>query len=38
MAIKRDQTLNELKREYEAAQMTYSRLQAAYDENRTRSK
>ena len=34
MAIKRDQTLDELKREYEAAQSEVSRRQAAYDENR----
>ena len=35
MAIKRDQTLDELKREYEAAQSEVSRRQAAYDEKRT---
>ena len=35
MAIKRDQTLDELKREYEAAQSEVSRRRAAYDENRT---
>ena len=34
MAIKRDQTLDELKREYEAAQSEVSRRQAAYDENK----
>ena len=37
MAIKRDQTLDELKREYEAAQSEVSRRQAAYDENRTQA-
>lgn len=35
MAIKRDLTLDELKREYEAAQSKVSRRQAAYDQNRT---
>ena len=33
MAITRDLTLDELKREYEAAQSEVSRRQAAYDEN-----
>ena len=35
MAIKKDQTLDELKREYEAAQSEVSKRQVAYDENRT---
>ena len=37
MAITRDQTLDELKREYEAAQSEVSRRQAAYDENKTQA-